>query len=53
MTECGNYNTVGSRCVQPTGHTGHHESAYGARWTDESNARAINWMLNEHKRGRD
>ena len=47
MTECGEYNTVGSRCVQPKGHQGHHESAYGAKWTDESNRAAAAWMTKQ------
>jgi hypothetical protein len=47
MTECGLYNTVGSRCVQPEGHTGHHESAYGAKWTDESNRVAAELMAKQ------
>jgi len=53
MTECGVYNTVGSRCVQSAGHCGEHRSAYGAKWTDESNSRAVEWMLNHFKKGRD
>lgn len=45
MTDCGKYNTVGSRCTQPAGHDGEHRSQYGATWTDESNAKAIEYML--------
>jgi hypothetical protein len=53
MTECGDYNTVGSRCVQPVGHVGQHESAYGAKWTDESTARAAAALMKSLEGKRD
>ena len=34
--ECGKYSSLGSLCVQPVGHTDTHCSAYGSKWTDES-----------------
>lgn len=37
MSECGTYSCLGSRCVKPVGHTDHHRSAHGVKWTDESN----------------
>ena len=33
---CGKYSSIGSFCVQPAGHTDTHMSAYGSKWTDES-----------------
>jgi hypothetical protein len=33
---CGKYSSLGSLCVQPVGHTDTHCSAYGSKWTDES-----------------
>jgi len=45
--ECGKFNTVGSRCVQPAGHDGEHRSQWGAKWTDESNAAAAAWMAKQ------
>ncbi len=33
---CGTYSSLGSLCVQPAGHDGGHLSAYGSKWTDES-----------------
>ncbi len=33
---CGQYSSLGSLCVQPAGHDGGHVSAYGSKWTDES-----------------
>ena len=33
---CGTYSSLGSLCVQPIGHDGGHLSAYGSKWTDES-----------------
>ena len=53
MSECGKYNTVGSRCVQAPDHQGEHRSAYGARWTDESTARAAKAIIEEMKGRRD
>lgn len=52
MDECGKHNTVGSRCAQPLGHPGEHRSAYGATWTDESNARAAAEMARQAQRWR-
>lgn len=37
MSECGTYSCLGSRCVKPEGHDeAEHQSAYGSKWTDES-----------------
>ncbi len=38
--ECGKYSSLGSLCVQPVGHTDTHCSAYGSKWTDESDAKS-------------
>jgi len=38
--ECGKYSSLGSLCVQPAGHDGGHLSAYGSKWTDESDAKS-------------
>jgi hypothetical protein len=43
--DCGNYNTVGSRCVQPPGHEGPHRASHGFQWTDESTRRAAEAMV--------
>lgn len=45
--ECGKYSAVGSRCVQPVGHDGQHQSQYGAKWTDESAQRTAAWMADQ------
>ncbi len=37
---CGKYSSIGSFCVQPAGHTDTHMSAYGSKWTDESDAKS-------------
>jgi hypothetical protein len=37
---CGKYSSLGSLCVQPAGHDGGHVSAYGSKWTDESDAKS-------------
>lgn len=42
MSECGTLSSLGSRCVKPAGHPDNHESAYGARWTDESDRASAN-----------
>jgi hypothetical protein len=38
--ECGKYSSLGSLCVQPAGHTDTHLSAYGSKWTDESDRKS-------------
>ena len=37
---CGQYSSLGSLCVQPAGHTDTHVSAYGSKWTDESDRKS-------------
>lgn len=44
---CGNFNTVGSECVRPSGHDSEHRSKFGARWTDESVAVSAAWMAKQ------
>jgi len=51
-TVCGDFNTVGSMCTKPAGHDGGHRSQWGAKWTDESNAIAGQWM-SKQMTGRD
>jgi hypothetical protein len=38
--KCGNYAGIGSKCVEPAGHEGAHQSVHGFQWTDESDAAA-------------
>ena len=37
---CGQYSSLGSLCVEPAGHTDTHVSAYGSKWTDESDRKS-------------
>ena len=34
--DCDTYSSLGSRCVEPHGHTGTHRASHGFQWTDES-----------------
>ena len=38
--ECGNYNSVGSRCVKPEAHEGAHRASHGFEWDEQSDAAA-------------
>ena len=46
---CGEYSSLGSLCVQPAGHTDTHVSAYGSKWTDESDRKSAIAIANSMK----
>jgi hypothetical protein len=46
---CGQYSSLGSLCVQPAGHTDTHVSAYGSKWTDESDRKSAIAIANSMK----
>ena len=46
---CGKYSSLGSLCVQPSGHTDTHVSAYGSKWTDESDRKSAIAIANSMK----
>lgn len=47
--ECGNYNSVGSRCVKPEAHEGPHRASHGFEWDEQSDAAAAKEIANSMK----
>jgi len=54
MTEtCGTRASLGSVCVEASGHDGEHRSRYGFTWTDEGDRRAADALAREMEGKRD
>jgi hypothetical protein len=47
--ECGNYNSVGSRCVRPQAHADSHRASHGFEWDEQSDAAAAKAIADSMK----